>query len=434
MLTKISGVALRGSLVFSIMGFAAPAALATTSTKVGLSAAFLAPPAPVPAAGGVVQVHIRLHGASSCRVLITPPLQARAIGPVCHNPESTYQVTIGMNPELHGRHFVLTLVAAAADARITRHIVIEQSRAPRMVDNYTRVNTFGVYGNGANDAVGDCTLATAADILQTWDAMNGLANSPLATQPFLDAYHTLVGGPGGPEVGLTAREVLNYWQRSGIDNYSISTWHAISAWRNPALIEAALARNGALYASVALPNTDTNFLPIWTMAGAPYGTPVAGGHALAIVGYDARGPYFATWGGVQHATWQWWKTWGSGAFVVKPTRTAWTPNVVSVTSSTLGESARVANVNGVAMYALDLVATVTGVTGPTSGTITFSDNGQPISGCSAMTGVSSGSTLSARCTEYIPYGSLQSDELFAQFSGDLVFGDSTSNAVLVTFD
>ncbi len=430
--TRPSPVPLLGLLAISMLCTFLPAVAAASST-IGPSAVIVAPHGLVSAAGGVVYVRIDIQGASSCSVAIDPPVQIRPHGLACRDLENSYRATIGLNPKLHDRRFALTLIARGSARQIVRRLVIVQSRAPDVIDNYANVSTYGTYGNGANDAVGDCTLATAADILQTWDAMRGMANGPLATQPFLDAYHSLVGGPGGPDIGLTARQVLNYWQHTGIDNNMIASWHAISAYRNPALIEAALARNGALYASVALPSTDTDFLPLWSMAEAPYGTPVAGGHALAIVGYDARGPYFATWGGVQHATWQWWKTWGSGAYVVKPATTAWTPNVVNVTSSALSASVRTVSVNGVAMYALNLVDTVSGVTGPTTGTITFSDNGQPITGCVSISGVASGSTLSARCTEYVPYGSIQSDALFAGYSGDAEFADSTSNTAVIVF-
>ncbi|HVA99970.1 MAG TPA: hypothetical protein VNE42_01735 [Acidimicrobiales bacterium] len=424
---------LLGSLALFLFNTFAPATAATNVAPVDLSAVIVASHAPVSAAGGVVLVDINLHGALSCRVVINPPVRIRPIGLACHSLKNAYRATIGMNPRLQNRRFVFTVIAESSDRQLVRHLVIEQARAPNLIDNYARVSAYGVYGNGENDAVGDCTLATAADLLQTWDAMNGLANGPLAAQPFLDAYHTLVGGPGGPNVGLTVRQVLNYWQHIGIDNNLISSWHSISAYRNPAQIEGAMARNGALYGSVALPSTDMNFLPLWSMTEAPYGTPVAGGHALAIVGYDARGPYLATWGGVQHATWQWWKTWGTGAFVVKPTKTSWTPNVVSITSSTLSGSVGTTNVNGVAMYEVNLNDEVSGVTGPTSGTITFSDNGQPINGCSSIPGTASGPMLTARCTEYIPFNASRSDTFVAQFSGDSAFGDSTSNATFVTF-
>jgi len=99
----------------------------------------------------------------------------------------------------------------------------------------------------------------------------------------------------------------------------------------------------------------------------------------------------------------------------------------------LSGSVTIAYVNGVEMYELNLDDKVSGVTGPTSGTITLSDNGQPINGCSSIPGTASGSMLTARCTEYIPFNASQSDTLFAQFSGDSVFGDSTSNANFVSF-
>lgn len=423
-----------GILALACLNTVASASTTVPVARVELRAVIAASHAPVPAAGGQILVHIKVLGAQSCRVQVLPPIHISPRQGECHGLENTYRATVGLNPQLRQRQFVLSVIAEGPHGQITRRLVIHQLRAPNRVDNFTRVNAYGIYGNGQSDAVGDCTLATAADLLQTWDAKSGLANGPLATQPFLDAYHTLVGGPGGPNIGLTAREVLNYWQHTGIDNNLISSWHLITAYRNPALIEAALAHSGALYASVALPNTDTNFLPLWTMANSPYGTPVAGGHALAIVGYDARGPYFATWGGVQHATWQWWRTWGTGAYVVRPGSHPWTPNVVHITSTTLSETVGTTIVNGASAFALNLVATVSGVAGPTSATVSFSDNGQPIAGCATLRAIPAGTALTATCTEYFSLLTFQSDTLFAEFSGDANFGDSTSNAGFVTFN
>jgi len=415
-------------------GALTPASAAFVPPPANLSAAISTSRASVPADGGELVVHVTIHGASTCHISISPHARVTPAGRPCHNLDNTYRASFATNPQLRPRRFVLTVLAEGARGIVEQHHLIMQARAPNLIDNYTRVPSYGLYGNGENDAVGDCTLAAAGDLLQTWDAMNGAANGPLATQPFLDAYHTLVGGPGGPDIGLTARQVLNFWQRRGIDNNLISSWRSVAAYRNPAAIEDAVARNGAIYASVALPSTDTSFLALWSMVEAPYGTPVAGGHALAIIGYDARGPYFATWGGVQHATWQWWKTWGTGAYVVIPGKAPWNPNVVIPTSTLLSQSVTTASINGVSMYALNLVARVSGVTGPTIGTITFSDNGQPIAGCSALPAVVSGSaTVTQRCTEYISSASFESDTLFAQFSGDSTFGDSTSNPILATF-
>ncbi len=164
------------ALAISFLGIFVPVSATSIVAPGNLGAAIVTSHAPVSAAGGEDLIHINIFGASSCRVTIIPQIRLRSIGAPCHNLDNTYLATVGMNPELHERRFVLTLDAERNHQLIVRHLVIAQAKAPNRVDNFTRVSSYGVYGNGQNDAVGACTLATAADLLQTWDALQGLAN------------------------------------------------------------------------------------------------------------------------------------------------------------------------------------------------------------------------------------------------------------------
>jgi hypothetical protein len=151
-------------------------------------------------------------------------------------------------------------------------------------------------------------------MMQTWTQ-----SAPLPALPFVNVYLTLTGA--NSQVGLSASKVLNYWRSTGIDGYRITGWAQVKNFTSRSKVEEALL-NGALFATVDMPNSDWELAgqhTTWSTYEAPAGVPVASIHALAMVGYNATGPIFVTWGARYQATWSWWAIWATGLATVKHT-------------------------------------------------------------------------------------------------------------------
>ena len=203
------------------------------------------------------------------------------------------------------------------------HLDNRRPSLPQSVDYVAGITSFGLYQNMGAEAIGDCTLATVADMMQTWTL-----SAPLPAHPFVNAYLTLTGA--NSEEGLSAATVLNYWRSTGIDGYRITSWSPVKDYPSRKKVEEALL-NGALFATVRMPNADWELAgqhTTWSTYEAPAGVPVASIHALAMVGYNSIGPIFVTWGARYQATWSWWAIWGTGLAAVRhtapfaPSRTA----------------------------------------------------------------------------------------------------------------
>jgi len=391
----------------------------------------------VPAVGGIVVFRIRARSALWCGFSISPSANGFGARVPCHDGAITHNAVIGPNRSLAPVEYIATVRVRGTRHFLTRRVSITQAAAPSTVASSPPVSLYGLYGNGGTQAVGDCTIATVGELLQTWDVVNGLNSGPLASPPFIAAYQTLVGGPGGPDVGLSVKQVLNYWQRVGIDGNQITTWHAIKDYTSRALVEDEIAKYGTLYASFQVPSSDveqTAGTTLWSTNESPPGRTTVGDHAAALIGYDTTGPYFATWGRVQQATWAWWSTWAIGADVVVPGKGAWTPNVVMPTTTALQQAVTIAEVNGSQMWAVNLTATVNAINSTPGGDVTFYDNGQPITGCDPATnGIQSSDTFITTCTVYVSTIVVRSDTYYAQFSGDISYADSSSNPTSVNF-
>jgi hypothetical protein len=128
------------------------------------------------------------------------------------------------------------------------HLDNRRASPPPSVDYVAGITSFGLYRNMGAQAIGDCTLATVADMMQTWTL-----SAPLPALPFVNAYLTLTGA--NSEEGLSAATVLNYWRSTGIDGYRITSWSPVKDYTSRSKVEEALL-NGALFATVKMPNAD----------------------------------------------------------------------------------------------------------------------------------------------------------------------------------
>lgn len=132
-----------------------------------------------------------------------------------------------------------------------------------------------------------------------------------------------VGGyvPGNPatDKGEWPMAAEFDWMHNGYLDPSGYTHRAVACgpvdFRNyTKLAESVYLYQGAIL-SVALPaDAITQFVngQTWTVTAGPGSAPwSAGGHEVAIVGYNYTGPIAITWGRVQQTTWAWMSTYGT---------------------------------------------------------------------------------------------------------------------------
>ncbi len=162
-----------------------------------------------------------------------------------------------------------------------------------------------------NDAVGDCTIAGAGHMVQTWTA--NAAKSPIIIPDaqILAAY-SAVGGydPKDPSTdnGCVELDVLNYWRKTGIGGTKITAFAAVSPKRAD-LVKASIYLFGGLYLGVALPKsaqaqTDTGIWSVPKNGLRGDGKPGTwGGHCVPIVAFNDKFLDVITWGLRVRMTW-----------------------------------------------------------------------------------------------------------------------------------
>lgn len=171
-----------------------------------------------------------------------------------------------------------------------------------------------------NDRIGDCTFASAADMILSWTTNAGQAR-PVTNEDVLAGYEQ-VGGYvlGHPETdgGCYELDVLNYWRRQGIGGHRIVAYMQLDHHRRRQ-IRQAIALFGGVYIGAALPLTARTQFQAgrpWRAMTGPAGQAGSwGGHAVPVLGY-ARQLTCVTWGRLQRMTWGFWDRYVSEAYAV----------------------------------------------------------------------------------------------------------------------
>jgi hypothetical protein len=204
----------------------------------------------------------------------------------------------------------------------TRHVVARSfvgTTAPQSVSYWKQVKQFGTFGN---DGLNDCSLAAVASLAQVWNVALGGSGRAIPAAPVVAQYNAATGGV---DQGVLPSTAFQVW-RQGIDGVSIASVAQIAP--SDDTVRQAIWQLGGLYAVVNLAPTDTEngstltaatpSVPAWTL-------PAAGdvahttAHTVAVVGYDQRYVYLATWGAVQPVTWAWWDARLVEAWTLLPT-------------------------------------------------------------------------------------------------------------------
>lgn len=182
---------------------------------------------------------------------------------------------------------------------------------PPKVDYAPLVTDWPMFGN---DALGDCTAAGAGHLEELWSAeVDGHAF--VVSDDDVVRFYELQGyNPADPSTdrGADMLSVLRSWRRTGIGGRKILAFAEVEA-SSQAEVRTALWLFSGLYVGVDLPQSAIDQFQAgrpWTVEYEDGG--IAGGHCVPAVAYDEFGVTFVTWGRLQRAGWDWWRTYVMG--------------------------------------------------------------------------------------------------------------------------
>jgi len=169
----------------------------------------------------------------------------------------------------------------------------------------------GAYGMMANDRLGDCTIAAAGHLIQTWTGNASGSPVVLPDDDIVSAYSQIAGyNPADPatDCGAVEIDVLNAWRQNGLGagGHKIAAFVAVNL-RNPLEVQTAISLFGGIYAGALLPtNAQAQVGFVWDVLRNGDDAPGSwGGHAIPIVKYDPTGLWCVTWGKLQKMTQAW---------------------------------------------------------------------------------------------------------------------------------
>ncbi|HUC63271.1 MAG TPA: hypothetical protein VMF53_15080 [Alphaproteobacteria bacterium] len=172
----------------------------------------------------------------------------------------------------------------------------------------------------ANDKIGDCTCAAAGHMIEQWTTY---AKDPAvpSTPKIVAAYSAITGynpKTGANDNGAAEINVLNFWRKTGIAGHKIAGFVAVEPGNHTHVMDA-VAIFGNCYIGLALP-VSAQQQAVWSVppggAVGPGAPGSWGGHAVPVVGYDARGLTVVTWGALKRMTWQFWGAYCDEAYAV----------------------------------------------------------------------------------------------------------------------
>lgn len=195
------------------------------------------------------------------------------------------------NPQTHPR------------LQIGRFLTAAYPTAPATVDYISAVDSWPMY---LNDSLGDCTVAAAGHMIETWTRYGAGTVVEITDTDVLTAYESVSGyRPGQPSTdgGAVMQDVLSYWRKTGIGGHRILAFAEINV-RNAAELKAAMALFGHVYLGINFPAIAMDQFDDgqpWDAVRNDGG--IEGGHAIDW-GYcsDGRNHKVVTWGAVQQMT------------------------------------------------------------------------------------------------------------------------------------
>jgi hypothetical protein len=194
----------------------------------------------------------------------------------------------------------------------TAYAVAPLPTPPASVDWAKNIAAWPMDGN---DKYGDCTMAAAAHMMQSWNAQTGQSDPIPDEQQVIDEYLHL---SGGQDTGLVESHVLRTWHTRGLWGNKVVAYAPVNVHGLTAL-QQSIALFGGVYAGIQVPaNAQQQFQDgkPWTLDPGWQQQPIEGGHAIPLLGYDSDWVYAITWGAVQPIAWDWWSTYADEAWAV----------------------------------------------------------------------------------------------------------------------
>ena len=200
--------------------------------------------------------------------------------------------------------------------RLARYLPVGIPKPPRASEWQSRIGAWPMLGN---DRIGDCTCAAAAHHIHAWTAAN--QHAVLLMEPAVIAAYSAITGytPARPDSdrGAVMLDVCRYWRTHGLAGHRIEAFAALNPrdrddWRYGVHLF------GGVYAGLSLP-LSVQHQRVWATGASfegAYAKGSWGGHAVAVVGYDAAGLTCITWGAVQRMTWEFAQAYADEAFAL----------------------------------------------------------------------------------------------------------------------
>jgi hypothetical protein len=188
---------------------------------------------------------------------------------------------------------------------------------PAAVDWTEKVATWGML---ANDAVGDCTVASGYHLDEVWTA--NTSTEVIATDAQALADYSAISGytPDNPDsdTGCALIDVLNYWRQTGLNGRKIMAYAQVNC-KNITRMKTAVALFGGIYLGIQVPSRAMDQFN----AGQPWTDTspddIEGGHGVPGVAYGNSGIdglTLVTWGAKQFASWDWLAKYLDEAYVI----------------------------------------------------------------------------------------------------------------------
>lgn len=163
---------------------------------------------------------------------------------------------------------------------------------PEGSDWFSKVSQFNM---GGNDTLGDCVIAGAAHMRQTWTANAGRREVITPDKSIITQYYKLTGGQ---DTGLNMLQTLIHWRKYGLWGDKIAAFVSVNPRK---LTQVAYANYlfGGVYLGMELPLAWQD-AEVWDMpGGGPTGDGEPGswgGHCVAAGKVNADGVTVSTWG------------------------------------------------------------------------------------------------------------------------------------------
>jgi hypothetical protein len=162
-----------------------------------------------------------------------------------------------------------------------------------------------------NDTLGDCTAAACGHALQVF-SHNATPPMVTPTDGQVEALYEATGGyvPGEPNTdnGAVEQVVLQYWLNNPLDSNQLAAFVEIDV-KDLADVKRAIWECGVVYIGLTVPAFLQNLEAPgsnWNVSPNADNT-IIGGHAVAVVGWDARDNFILiSWGAVYTMTPSFW--------------------------------------------------------------------------------------------------------------------------------